>query len=130
MQSHGLDTWGASGLSAGLQGHMPPPPWLALERMNQDHRGSSAGSWLHALEKVTNCCPLGVAGGSAKEQRGCGGGGGSHQTLWEGLGTCKGTPLLTFPTACPPRDAFTELPEGLKKKKKKGRGRKVTREQT
>lgn len=100
--------------------------------MNQDHRGSSAPSegWLLAP------CPgegdkllsLGVAGGSAKEQRGCGGRG-SHQTLWEGLGTCKGTPLLTFPTACPPRDAFTELPEGLKKKKK-CRGRKGTREQT
>ena len=47
-----------------------------------------------------------------------GGGGGSHQTQREGLGACKGTTLLRFPTACPPRDAFTELPEGLKNKKK------------
>lgn len=38
-----------------------------------------------------------------------------------GAGRCKGTALLTFPTACPPRDAFTELPEGLKKKKMQGK---------
>ena len=47
-----------------------------------------------------------------------GGGAGGVTRQREGLGACKGTTLLTFPTACPPRDAFTELPEGLKKKKK------------
>ena len=108
---------------------MPPPPWLALERMNQDHRGSSAGSWLHALEKVTNCCPLVVAGGSAKEQRGCGVGGQSPDTVG-GAGHLQGDPTAHVPHSLPSKGRFHRTAGRSEEEKKKGRGRKVTREQT
>ena len=112
---------------------LPPPPWLVLERTTRTTEGHltppSAGSWPHALEKVTNCCPLGKLVAQRRSREVMGGGAGGVTRQREGLGACKGPHCSRSPQPAL-RGTLSQNCRKVWRRKKKCRGREVTREQT
>lgn len=90
----------------------------------------SAGSWLHALEKVTNCCPLGKLVAQRRSREVMGGLEGESPDTAGGAGCLQGDHTAQVPHSLPSEGRFHRTAGRSEEQKKKCRGREVTREQT
>lgn len=81
----------------------------------------SAGSWLHALEKVTNCCPLGKLVAQRRSREVMGGLEGESPDTAGGAGCLQGDHTAQVPHSLPSEGCFHRT-AGRSEEQKKNAG--------